>query len=353
LNLVMADVPSHSSAWVRGVVHLFASQGVDSGWLLREAGIDPERLKHSHDRFRLADVNRMWALAVEKTGQATLGLDRSLARRHIHFNLAEQAMWSSPDLLSGLTVLSQYLHLIDDASTFSLVPERSDRWLVLQHGIDDGSPRQRVEFAMFATLLLCQRVTKRELRPLVAEFVFPEPADYHPYRMAFHCPLRFGQTANRMRLAKDDLQLPVIGEGESLFAIQDHVIENRLARSGRGLTAYRASEEMIRNLHLGEPKRDDLARRLGLTAEVFDKRIRSESNTTFEQLLDGVRRELAEQYLRQPGYTPAQVANLLGWETAAQLTAACKRWFGQTIAETKNSGMGELDSAPDQLAGRK
>lgn len=349
----MADVPSHSSAWVRGVVHLFASQGVDSGWLLSEAGIDPERLKHSHERFKLEEVNRLWELAVARTGNATLGLDRSQARRHIHFNIAEQAMWSSPDLAAGLAVLAQYLHLIADASTFSLVPERNDRWLVLDYGTADDSPRQRVEFSMFATLLLCQRVTRHELRPLVVEFVFPEPTDFHPYRMAFHCPLRFGQSANRMRLSRDDLQLPVIGEGESIFAIQDHVIEARLARSGRGLTAYRASEEMIRNLHLGEPKREDLARRLGLTDAAFDKRIRSESNTTFEQLLDGVRRELAEQYLRQPGYTAGQVSHLLGWENAAQLTAACKRWFGVNVTEVKQSGLGELDTAPAQLLGRK
>jgi AraC-like DNA-binding protein len=348
----MAEVPSHSSAWVRSLVHLFASQGVETGWLLREAGIAAERLKHSHERFTLAEVNRLWELAVARTGQATLGLDRSLARRHIHFNIAEQAMWSSPDLLSGLAVLEQYLRLIVDASAFSLMPERGDRWLTLQYGADGKSPRQRVEFAMFATLLLCQRVTRRELRPLVAEFAFPEPQDYHPYRMAFHCPLRFGQAANRMRLSREDLQLPVIGEGESLFAIQDHVIEARLARSGRGLSAYRAAEEMIRRLHLGEPRREDVARSLGLTDQVFDKRLRSESNMTFEQLLDGVRCELAEQYLRQPGYTPTQVANLLGWETAAQLTAACKRWFGHSAGELRNGRAGPDETRPQAL-GRK
>lgn len=335
----MVDVPSHSAAWVRSVVHLFASQGVESGWLLREAGIDPERLKHSHERFALPEVNRLWELAVARTGQATLGLDRALARRHIHFNIAEQAMWSSPDLASGLAVLEQYLRLIVDASTFSLVAERGDRWLTLQYGADGTTPRQRVEFAMFATLLLCQRVTRHELRPLVVEFVFPEPADYHPYRMAFHCPLRFGQSANRMRIARDDLALPVIGGGESLFAIQDHVIEARLARSGRGVTSYRAAEEIIRHLHLGEPRREDLARRLGLTDQLFDRRLRSESNTSFEQLLDGVRRELAEHYLRQPGYTPLQVANLLGWETSQQLTAACKRWFGVNVADFKHGAV--------------
>ena len=331
----MGEVPSHSAAWVRGVVHLFASQGVAADALLREAGVDPERLKHAHERFTLADVDRLWRVAVDRTGHPTLGLDRTLARRHIDLNIAAQAMRSSHDLADGLKVLSQYLALIHDASAFTLVPDRADRWIVLEHGAEGSSPRQRVEFTMFAILLLCQSATHHQVRPLVAEFVFPEPAQLHPYRMAFHCPLRFGQPANRMKLAQDDLALPVIGEGESLFAIQDHVIEARLARSGRGLTAYRAAEEIIRRLHLGEPRREDLARSLGLTDLAFDRKLRSEGHS-FEQLLDGVRRDLAERYLKQPGYTPLRVANLLGWETTAPLTAACKRWFGMATGEFRN-----------------
>src|SRR5438105_5786099 len=168
----MADVPSHSSAWVRGVVHLFASQGVDPDSLLRDAGVEPERLKHAHERFTLAEIDRTWSLAVERTGQPTLGLDRTLARRFIDFNIAAQAMWSSPDLAGGLQVLSQYLELIQDASMFALVADRGDRWIVLEHGGDGTGPRQRVEFTMFGILLLCQSVTRQSIRPQVAEFVF-------------------------------------------------------------------------------------------------------------------------------------------------------------------------------------
>jgi AraC-like DNA-binding protein len=331
----MADVPSHSAAWVRGVVHLFASQGVDTGWMFQQAGIDGERLKHPHERFTLPEMDRMWELAVAKSGQPTLGLDRGLARRHIDFNIAAQAMWSSPDLGGGLVVLSQYLVLISDASVFSMVAAGADRWLVLEYGSDGRSPRQRVEFTMFALLLLCQTITHRQVRPEVAEFVFPEPSDLHAYRMAFHCPLRFGQSANRMRFARDDLALPVIGAGESLFAVQERVIEDRLSRLAGARTTYRASEEIIRHLHLGEPKREQVARNLGLVDAAFERRLRAEGNS-FEQLLDGVRKELAEQYLHQPGYTPARVANLLGWETTHELTLACKRWFGVATSQYRN-----------------
>jgi AraC-like DNA-binding protein len=342
----MAEVPSHSSAWVRGVVHLFAAQGVDTASLLAEAGVDPERLRHAHERITLPEFDRIWAIAVRRTGNSHLGLDRTLARRFVDFNISAQAMWSSPDLASGLKVLSQYLELIHDGTMFALVSVRGDRWIVLEHGADGSSPRQRVEFAMFGLLLLCQSVTHEPLRPLAVEFIFDEPPNLHPYRMAFHCPLRFGQAKNRMHLAHDDLALPVRGEGESLFAIQDHVIEARLGRSARGITAYRAAEEMVRHLHLGEPKRADVARKLGMTDVAFDRKLRSEGQS-FEQLLDSVRRELAEHYLKQAGYTTVRVANLLGWESSPPLTAACKRWFGVNLTDFRHltSAPGELNSS--------
>ncbi|WP_158513953.1 AraC family transcriptional regulator [Ramlibacter tataouinensis] len=332
----MAEVATHSSAWVRGVLSLFATQGAETAWLLHEAGIDPARLAAAHGRFAIEDVDRLWTLALARTGQATLGLDRPLARRHIYFDLAVRAMWSSRDLDSALAVLSQYLALIHDAAAFRMVPERGGHWLVFDDAGAGPSPRQRIEFMMLALHLLCQHVTRHRVRLLAADFVFPEPADLHPYRMAFHCPLRFGQAANRLLVGKEDLALPVAGQGESLFAVQDRVIEDRLARLAGARTTYRASEEIVRRLHLGEPRRADLARSLGLTDRALASTLRAEGHT-FEQLLDDVRKDLAAQYLGLPGYETAQVANLLGWETAAQLAGACKRWFGAGTDELPRS----------------
>lgn len=280
---------------------MFASQGVEPAPLFEEAGIQLERLKNPHERFDGAEINRLWALAVARSGQPGLGLDRQLARRFVNFDIAAQAMWPSEQLLGGLKSFSRYLELIGDAAGFTLQPERGDCWLVLAHSTDGTPPRQRIEFGMLALLLLCQRVTRRPLRPLAAEFVYPEPTELHAHRMAFHCPLRFGQPANRLRLGQEDLALRISGTTVSLFAVQERLIEDRLARYRTARTSYRVSEEIIRGLHLGEPRRAAIATTLGLSDAALEQRLRSEG-TAFEQLLDGVRRDLAEHF----GLTPAQ-----------------------------------------------
>ena len=323
----MTSTISSSSAWLRGIVHLFASQGVETAWLFTAAGLDLADLKQPHKRFTHIEIRRLWELAAQRSGQESLGLERQLARRFVNFDVAAQAMWPSPSLAAGLESLARYLLLTQDAAGITMQPDRGDGWVALAHGADGSSPRQRLAFGLLAVLLICQRVTHRQLRPLVAEFTFPEPADLHPYRMAFQCPLRFGQAANRMRLGRDDLALPIVSTTESLFALHERVIEDRLARLGDALSSYRASEEIIRRLHLGQPSRQDIARSLGLSDAALEQRLKAEGNT-FDALLDDVRKELATHYLAQPHYGLARIAGLLGWRAAAELGAACRRWWG-------------------------
>lgn len=324
------SVVSSSSAWLSGVVQIFAVHGIDPEHLFQQAALDSSRLKDPHARFTSQEINRLWELALAWTGAPTLALDRQLCNRYINFDIAAQAMWPGPLLRHGLESLSRYLSLIGDAASFAMEPVLEGAWLTLAHGRDGSAPRQRLEFGMLALLMLCRRVTRRPMRPYAAEFTSGEPADYHPYRMAFACPLRFGQPAHRMLLGTEDLALPLAITSTSLFALHEQVIEERLARSGvKSRTTWRVSETIIRELHLGEPSLRDVARQMGTSEAALQQKLQSE-RTSFERILDEVRRELAEHYLSEPDFALARVPALLGFPTAAALSAACQRWFGLT-----------------------
>jgi AraC-like DNA-binding protein len=340
LNPAMTGAASSSSTWLRGLVDLFASQGVKPADLFAEAGFDFGRLGNRHARFTTREVTRLWEIGVTRTGQPNLGLDRDLVRRHLNFQFAARAMSSSPTLLAGLQALAHYLELIQDSTAFRLQPQRGDCWIDLAGWAEGGMPRQRVEFGLMCFLLLSQQVTRRPVRAIAVEFTFPGPQDYHPYRMAFQCPIRFGCAHNRMRLPRDDLALPIVGTAESLHDLHEQVLESFLARMGTARTSYRASEEIVRRLHLGEPARAQVARRLHLAEPVLEQRLRDDG-VQFHTLLDEVRRELAGHYLAQPGLDLDKVARLLGWQATPALTAACKRWWGVQPARYRRRLAGE------------
>jgi len=307
---------------------MFASQGIDVPKLFATAGLDIAQLEKPDARFAADDVTRLWDLAVAWSGQPALGLDRDLASRYVNFDVVGYAMLSSPDLRAGLESFARYLSLISDAATFEVQPERRGAWLILGHmGNTLRIPRQRQEYGLLALLMASRWLTRHELRPLAVESIFPEPSDFHPYRMAFECPLRFDQPATRMLLATSDLELPIPSRNASMYALHERVMEDRLASLGNARTSYRVSEEIVRRLHQGEPRREDIAASLALTDRTLQRRLHAEK-TSYQQLLDEARRELARKYLADEHYSLGQIADLLGFVDQSNFFRAARRWFG-------------------------
>jgi AraC-like DNA-binding protein len=317
-----------SSTWVKGVAEMFASQGIDVPRLFRTVGLDIQLLDRSEARFGADKVSELWELAVAWSGNASLGMDPELTSRYVNFDVVGYAMLSSPTLRAGLENLSRYLALISDAATFELCPDGRNCWLGLGHtGNTRRVPRQRQEYGLLSLLTLCRWLTQRDLRTLAAEFTFPDPEDVRPYRVAFDCPLRFGQPATRLLLATEDLDASIPSRNPSMFKLHERVMQERLTSLGNARLSYRVSAEIIRRLDAGEPRREDIASSLALTERTLQRRLHAE-RTSFQQLLDEARRELARKYMTEDRITLGQVAYMLGFVDESNFFRAFKRWFG-------------------------
>jgi AraC-like DNA-binding protein len=317
-----------SLTWVKGVTDMFASQGLDVARLFADAGLDPARLDQTGARFQAEEISKLWELAVEASGNPSLGMDPDLAARFVNFDVVGYVMLASPSLRAGLESLAHYLALISDAATFALERDGANCWLVLGHiGNTRPVPRQRQEYGMLALFTLCRWLTRREIKALAVEFIFPEPVDRRPYTQAFDCPIRFDQAATRLLLACADLDAPVPSRDASMLALHTGVLDARLHSLGSDKVSLRVTEEILRRLHQGEPRRDDIARSLAMADRTLQRRLQEEG-TAFQNLLDGARQDLARKYLAEDRHSLGQVADLLGFVDQSNFFRACKRWFG-------------------------
>ena len=103
-------------------------------------------------------------------------------------------------------------------------------------------------------------------------------------------------------------------------------IENRQkARSG---PFEREIERRIEPLlETGEVRIERLARDLGLSRQTLYRRLKSEG-TTFEQIVDRVRRRLALRLVREQKLPVKEAAWRLGFSDPAAFSRAFKRWTG-------------------------
>ena len=88
-------------------------------------------------------------------------------------------------------------------------------------------------------------------------------------------------------------------------------------------------KEVEKLLPHGKAQKQTVASAFGMSVRTFARRLAVEE-TTYEDVVDELRRSLALQYLRDPGMSLAQITWLLGYDRSTSFTHAFKRWTGHT-----------------------
>ena len=96
-------------------------------------------------------------------------------------------------------------------------------------------------------------------------------------------------------------------------------------------------EQIRQRLLYGEPALEEVAELLGMTSWSLQRRLR-EQGLSFSQLVDNVRRELANRYLREPQLPISQLALLLGYSETSAFSRAFRRWFGISPRQWRREG---------------
>ena len=94
----------------------------------------------------------------------------------------------------------------------------------------------------------------------------------------------------------------------------------------------RAENVIIELLPYSTPSLERVARRLGTSSRSLGRRL-AEEGTSFKELLDELRRELARRYLEQGVHRPKSIAALLGYKDLSAFHHAFRRWTGTTPAK--------------------
>ena len=74
---------------------------------------------------------------------------------------------------------------------------------------------------------------------------------------------------------------------------------------------------------------EDVSEALGTSPRTLQRHLRNEG-TNFQQVLDGLREELARNYLAKSAYSSGQIGFLLGYEDPNSFFRAFRAWTGQT-----------------------
>jgi AraC-like DNA-binding protein len=92
--------------------------------------------------------------------------------------------------------------------------------------------------------------------------------------------------------------------------------------------------EVQKLLPHGKAHASTVAKTIHLSVRTLSRRLAQEG-TTFAEVVDQVRRTLALQYLKEPGFSVSHIAWLLGYEQASSFNHAFQRWTGRSPSASR------------------
>ncbi len=181
-------------------------------------------------------------------------------------------------------------------------------------------------------------VTGRRLVPQWVEFHHHRSNDIDEFRRYFGASVHFGKRRNAIVLKRSDLDLPCRSADARLLRILKGYCEEILKQRPEGSDLKRDVEHLVATLlPSGAATNQRVARELGMSQRTMARRL-TDLGTSFGQILDGVRRQLAVRYLEEPNVRASQIAFLLGYSEPSAFNHAFRRWTGVSPSKFVSTG---------------
>jgi AraC-like DNA-binding protein len=323
-------IPSTMGPWIQAIVRTLDDQGINGTELALRAGIHPRVLRNADERAPQPAVTRLWAMAVEATGNPCFGLLVPRFVSPVTFHALGYAILASPDFKAVFQRLIRFQRLISDA-TQQRLELAGDRYrLVIERLSPLGPPHEGIDAFMATGIRALRGLSgSRNVNPLALYLKRPEPRPSELFHKLFRCPIHFEAAQDAAEYWRKDVEAPLPHANAELAKHSDMIVAEYLARTGRsGTLSDRVHALLVDQLPDG-PSEEGIAQRLCLSSRSLQLQL-AEEGTSYKELLNGARRHLAGSYLEHGRYSIKEVAFLLGFSDAATFTRAFRRWTGQS-----------------------
>ncbi|HVU00148.1 MAG TPA: AraC family transcriptional regulator [Polyangiaceae bacterium] len=305
------------------------SRGVDATALLATVGLSRETLADPTRRHGLAVTRKLWELAVQATNDPAFGLEVARHTTYLTFHALGISLGTSATLLEALERIVRFFAIVTDGADLALDVEPKTVRLSIHLRDAEGTAPEAVDAFMAATVRLCRTLRGRTFDPLAVEMRRAEPDDPAPYARYFRVPVRFGAPLDAFTFDRAPCEVRLLTANAELARTGDAVAADHLARLQQDRLGPRVRRSIAEELPQGEPSPEVIARRLGLSLRTLQRTLQEEG-TSFLDLLDETREELARSYLDEDRYSVSDITYLLGFSGVSNFSRAFKRWTGKS-----------------------
>jgi len=312
--------------------------------LLVAAGINPSLIDDPDTLIPFAVRGRLIALSVEATGCAHFGLLIGARMELSSLGLPGLLARSMPDVETALRALKKHFGTHTTGATLRLDADGDLVTLTYEFLIPHIEATDQIGAGAVAGLFnVMNSLCGPEFQPLEASFAHRKPSDIRPFREFFKIPLYFDAPQYSLIFSRKWLDVAPPGADEELRRILQKQVDALEARWTENFPVH--IKHLIRSsLTAGNCSEAEVAALVDMCPRTMIRRLNA-ADTSFHELLDETRFELARKMLKNTSLQIWEIADALCYSRASSFDRAFGRWSGYTpTAWREISGKAPLES---------
>lgn len=305
-----------------------ADAGLDVDAVLHRAKLPRSRFSGSKPQGTTAQFFALWWAVEERSvDDPSLGIRIGMRSLPDDENVVSLAAMHASTLGEALDKLARYKRLVcPERITIERVDGEARlrfEWLFAE----ESPPTILTEIIFAGVTNLAEQGTLTRVRPKRLEFT-RRSSNEATLKKHFECALRFDVPHDTLVFDEAALALPMARRNEQLQSILVSGLERAVAVDDAERTLADDVRAALSDAICGDrPAVAKVARSLGMSARTMQRRL-EELGTTYQDVLDDVRRHLARRLLANTDLVLGEVAFLLGFEEVNSFVRAFNAWEG-------------------------
>jgi AraC-like DNA-binding protein len=321
--------PPHAAKSLEPPLEVLARMGFGRRTCLKGTGVLVSQLDRPESRLTFQQELAFYRNALRLTGDPLIGLKLGEPFIPQRYGLFGYALLSAPTLRRAMNLAVNFGQLTFSFFSFEIGESGNQAWFAMKDPppIEAALHDVYLDRDMAAAVIDFGTVLGQPLPMQTVHLAHDGHGQQQRYRDHFGCEVLFSRYPSKLLFSADLLDLPLPqGDRETsrYFLQQCQMLIAKL----KSQSHFAHDVRMILLARPGEfPSIDQAAERLHMSTRTLRRKLKAEGST-FRELLEEVRLQMAREYLAETSLPVSEISWLLGYSEPGNFSHAFTRWCG-------------------------
>lgn len=308
------------------LVDVACELGASRQELLLAANLTEQELQTPSARCSDEQLRQLLNTGITATGKKSLTLRFGQRLTLTSHGVFGYAAMSCRNMHQVIEILTKYYRLLLHNASLTAKNEGDRVHIEFQPTREQLLDRQRdTELFFSGVMSSIKHLLHTDHVNAEIELAYPAPDYAEDYQEVLDCPVRFNQKASKIIFPASLMQEKPEYADPVMLKLYEQQCEELLSRMKRSDGLRVKVREYLVAAQQQFPSLEQAAEHFHTSPRTFRRRL-SDENVSFQKILDEVRLELAETYLRNPALSVNHTADLLGFHDVSNFRRAFIRW---------------------------